>query len=193
MLRLALAFTFLRIGAKGNGSVGGLCGGEIMRFESFQFFLGFPASPFFLMSDDRIVPRRTDASAETFWCREYPDHQISPTGRILPPNNELFPSAPVLGDMPRTLLPFQVQVRPTHLSLNRRTPQVHLPPARTSRSIERIVYKEEIKNLENITPNMRQENERLKRELTALKTHFNSVLRINHLLAREMATQARNA
>ena len=70
---------------------------------------------------------------------------------------------------------------------------MHLPPVRTSRSIERIVYKEEIKNLENITPNVREENERLKRELTALKTHFNSVLRINHLLAREMAAQARDA
>jgi hypothetical protein len=41
--------------------------------------------------------------------------------------------------------------------------------------------------------NMQQENERLKREIAAMKVHFNSVLRINHLLAREMAAQARDA
>lgn len=142
------------------------------------------------MSDDRIVPRRTDKSAETFWCREYPDDRISPTGRVLP-SNEVHPSAPVLGGIPRTA-PFQVQVRP-FTRLQQRAPQVQLPPMRTSRSIERIVYKGEMHNLENIVPNMQQENERLKREIAAMKVHFNSVLRINHLLAREMAAQARDA
>lgn len=39
-MRLALAFTFLRMGARGNGMVVGLCGGEIMTgdFQIFQFF-----------------------------------------------------------------------------------------------------------------------------------------------------------
>lgn len=141
------------------------------------------------MSDNRIVHRRTDESAETFWCREYAADRISPDGRVLRSNEVSFAS--VLGDMPRNL-PFQVQVRPwTSSRTSTPPPQVQLPPVRTSRSIERLVYKKEVNDIENIVPNMRQENERLKREIATLKTHYNSVLRINHLLAREMATQAR--
>ena len=103
---------------------------------------------------------------------------MSPDGKVV---RQELRSVSVLQGIPRTA-PYQLQ----------RPPQHQLPPLRSSRSIERLVYKGALQEAENIDPQPLLEIERLRCENKLLKNQYHAVMRINTLLTQEMSLQARS-
>lgn len=130
--------------------------------------------------ENRLVKVRTSVSAKDFWCRsrdtgDAPGN-VSPDGRIV--SQELRPYS-VLQDIPRTA-PYQLQ-QPRRLI-----------PLRTSRSMERLVYKTALGDADHNDTHSLAEIERLRQENQMLKNHYRAVMRINTLLTQEMRLQAQS-
>ena len=132
--------------------------------------------------DSRPVIRRTDQSAEDFWSRVRHSQEYNDSFKII--NN------PGFAECVRNDLPFGKQIPP------KRPYTTTLPPLRSSRSIERMVYRVEINNFENFQcyrDSMCNENKRMAQEIIVLKQqnqvlreNMNRVLRINSALAGNM-------
>ena len=141
--------------------------------------------------DDRIVHKRLSGSALDFWCRERREGEVASVGKVLGSSFELTT---------RQSLPFPKQERPRLLDVNNNQafPPVRAVLAsgssrhttqhvRTSRSVERSLYKNEMRYVENAYPlSLADENARLKRENAHLKLHLQGAYRINHALTTQM-------
>ena len=128
--------------------------------------------------DARPVIRRTDKSAEDFWCRVRHSQEYSDKFTII--------KDPGFAQRIRNDLPFGKQTQPTHP--NKRV----IPPLRTSRSVECMIYKKELYEIENlhfdkgVSKTMQQEIDALRQQNKVLRDNLTRVLRINNALAGNM-------
>lgn len=123
------------------------------------------------MSDNRLVPIRTSASANELWSHLPPD-RITESGHILPKHSIL----PSNHDTPygRQIKPF---IPPKRLPLQ---------PCNGSRIVERNIFRNELKLEEDkMRVDLAKENAQLKKQNKKLMT-------IIHLLTEQMADDARN-
>ncbi len=139
------------------------------------FFASVKKQFFFTMSaDDRPVNIRTDASADDFWSRIRGSDEISPIDfRLRKPEV-------------RRPTPFGRQDYPRNFPTVVMSPY---NPLQISRSVERIEFRNAIKEAEAHTNEFNlllRENEELKKRIKTLESNVTRVLRINHALTNNM-------
>ena len=140
--------------------------------------------------DSRPVVIRTDESADDFWSRVRESDEVSPV------NFKVLAAKPFAERM-QSLTPFGRQARPQNLPRPSSSSAL-LPPVRSSRSIERIVYRKAIADAENtpcadasLVERLHHEITMLRRQNQILHANLDRALKINHALTGNMLREQR--
>ena len=152
-----------------------------LRFFSFFFAFGRRKKM------DRPIVLRTSVSAEDFWSRVRDSQEVSPNFKV-----RRSPLVPFFDT------PYNRQMRPFSGTMSNVTCPSStggqsglLPPVKTSRSIERVVLQEALREIdENDNANIRTENIKLKDKVRLLEKQLAQALRINHALTGAMVRNA---